>query len=84
MGYEKIDAETFAKWGVDMLKLDGCYSSAAEQEVGYPLMGKELNATGRAMIYECSWPAYEGGLPPAVRRQLCFLYSGRVIWCKQV
>lgn len=28
------DAQTFAAWGVDMLKLDGCYSSAEEQAKG--------------------------------------------------
>lgn len=30
----KQDAQTFAAWGVDMLKLDGCYSSAEEQAKG--------------------------------------------------
>lgn len=28
------DAQTFAEWGVDMLKLDGCYSSGEEQAKG--------------------------------------------------
>ena len=40
MGYEKIDADTFASWGVDMLKYDGCYSNETQQEVGYPAMSK--------------------------------------------
>ncbi|KAG7461056.1 hypothetical protein MATL_G00205420 [Megalops atlanticus] len=73
MGYpgttlDKIqtDAQTFADWGVDMLKLDGCYSNATYQEQGYPLMSKALNATGRPIAYSCSWPAYQGGLPPKV------------------
>lgn len=30
----KIDAQTFADWEVDMLKFDGCYSNATEQEQG--------------------------------------------------
>lgn len=34
---------------------------------GYPLMSKALNATGRPIAYSCSWPAYQGGLPPKVR-----------------
>ena len=42
MGYEKIDADTFANWGVDMLKYDGCYSNETQQEVGYPAMSKGL------------------------------------------
>lgn len=52
------DAETFASWGVDMLKLDGCYASADIYETGYPNMSKALNATGRHIVYSCSWPAY--------------------------
>ncbi|XP_055046661.2 alpha-N-acetylgalactosaminidase [Misgurnus anguillicaudatus] len=62
----QIDAQTFADWGVDMLKLDGCYSNATYQEQGYPMMSKALNATGRPIAYSCSWPAYQGGLPPKV------------------
>ncbi|XP_072218300.1 alpha-N-acetylgalactosaminidase [Leuresthes tenuis] len=62
----QIDAQTFADWEVDMVKFDGCYSNATEQEQGYPLMSKALNATGRPMGYSCSWPAYQGGLPPKV------------------
>ncbi|XP_035649954.1 alpha-N-acetylgalactosaminidase-like [Oncorhynchus keta] len=61
-----IDAQTFADWKVDMLKFDGCYSNATEQEQGYPAMSKALNATGRPIGYSCSWPAYQGGLPPKV------------------
>uniref|UniRef100_A0A8C6WQL1 Alpha-galactosidase n=1 Tax=Neogobius melanostomus TaxID=47308 RepID=A0A8C6WQL1_9GOBI len=62
----ELDAQTFADWGVDMFKYDGCYSNATEQEQGYPLMSKALNATGRPIGYSCSWPAYQGGLPPKV------------------
>jgi hypothetical protein len=35
--YLQEDAETFASWGVDMLKLDGCYSNAADYEYGTKL-----------------------------------------------
>ncbi|KAG9331459.1 hypothetical protein JZ751_018950, partial [Albula glossodonta] len=72
------DAQTFAEWGIDMLKLDGCYSNATMQEQGYPLMSKALNATGRPIGYSCSWPAYQGGLPPKVNYtqlgQICNLW----------
>uniref|UniRef100_A0A6J0T9K1 Alpha-galactosidase n=1 Tax=Pogona vitticeps TaxID=103695 RepID=A0A6J0T9K1_9SAUR len=64
------DALTFAQWGVDMLKLDGCYSIAVEQALGYPRMSRALNATGRPIAYSCSWPAYRGGLPPKVNYTL--------------
>jgi len=30
-------------------------------------MARALNATGRPIVYSCSWPAYQGGLPPKVR-----------------
>ncbi|XP_037369334.1 alpha-N-acetylgalactosaminidase [Talpa occidentalis] len=64
------DAETFAEWKVDMLKLDGCYSTQEEQALGYPKMAAALNATGRPIAFSCSWPAYEGGLPPKVNYSL--------------
>lgn len=66
----QIDAETFASWEVDMLKFDGCYSNASEKALGYPKMSQALNATGRPILYSCSWPAYEGGLPPKVNYTL--------------
>ncbi|XP_075258099.1 alpha-N-acetylgalactosaminidase-like [Convolutriloba macropyga] len=57
-GHEEVDANTFAEWEVDMLKFDGCYSSDSQKEYGYINMGKYLNATGRPILYACSWPAY--------------------------
>ncbi|XP_004700751.1 alpha-N-acetylgalactosaminidase [Echinops telfairi] len=60
------DAQTFATWQVDMLKLDGCYSTSLERAHGYPKMAAALNATGHPIAFSCSWPAYEGGLPPKV------------------
>lgn len=33
-GYYEIDANTFASWGVDMLKLDGCYMSITDYPAG--------------------------------------------------
>eukprot|EP01097_Dermamoeba_algensis_P000029 TRINITY_DN100_c0_g1_i1.p1 TRINITY_DN100_c0_g1~~TRINITY_DN100_c0_g1_i1.p1 ORF type:complete len:407 (-),score=64.62 TRINITY_DN100_c0_g1_i1:21-1241(-) len=57
-GYEKVDAQTFADWGVDYLKLDGCYANVADMKAGYTLMSKALNSTGRPIVFSCSWPAY--------------------------
>ncbi|CAI5450196.1 unnamed protein product [Caenorhabditis angaria] len=54
----KTDAETFAAWDVDYLKLDGCNINLDLMPIGYPEMGRELNKTGRPIIYSCSWPAY--------------------------
>jgi hypothetical protein len=54
----KLDAETFADWTVDYVKLDGCYADVSLMDDGYPKMGYYLNATNRPMVYSCSWPAY--------------------------
>lgn len=81
IGHEATDAQTFADWGVDYVKLDGCYSdpntmdhgevtntigvlfiqlfNCAYCSKGYPHFGKLLNATGRPMVYSCSWPVYQ-------------------------
>ncbi|UMM34725.1 hypothetical protein L5515_007673 [Caenorhabditis briggsae] len=56
--HERTDAQTFAAWDVDYLKLDGCNIDQALMPIGYPLFEKELNDTGRPIMYSCSWPAY--------------------------
>ena len=49
LGFERIDADTYASWGVDYLKEDSCHSSTnhsvAFQE--YADMRDALDATGR-------------------------------------
>jgi len=60
-GHETEDAQTFAEWGVDYLKLDGCYNNQQGFVTGYPAAGAALQATGRNISYSCSWPAYLGG-----------------------
>ena len=37
------DAETFERWGVDYVKLDGCYSHPNDMDSGYPDFGYWLN-----------------------------------------
>jgi alpha-N-acetylgalactosaminidase len=32
--YLQLDAETFASWGVDLLKLDGCNSATSDMKDG--------------------------------------------------
>ena len=58
--HEVDDANTFASWGVDYLKLDGCNNNHAGFVTGYPAAGAALQATGRSITYSCSWPAYLG------------------------
>jgi len=55
----KLDAQTFAEWDVDYVKLDGCYANISDMATGYPEFGRLLNETGRPMVYSCSWPAYQ-------------------------
>jgi alpha-N-acetylgalactosaminidase len=43
--YDNIDAETYAEWQVDSLKLDGCYADIKNMTNLYPKMESALNAT---------------------------------------
>nr|AYV89021.1 hypothetical protein [Tetranychus truncatus] len=58
-GFFEIDAQTFAEWGVDALKFDGCYEDPANFDTLYPKMSTALNKTGAAIIYHCEWPLYQ-------------------------
>ncbi|KAK8736541.1 hypothetical protein OTU49_005061 [Cherax quadricarinatus] len=58
-GHLETDANTFAEWGVDYVKLDGCYTDPKDMDIGYPEFGAFLNNTGRPMVYSCSWPDYQ-------------------------
>uniref|UniRef100_A0A023G626 Alpha-galactosidase n=1 Tax=Amblyomma triste TaxID=251400 RepID=A0A023G626_AMBTT len=53
------DARTFAEWGVDMLKLDGCNVNPRLMDTLYPAYTQALNRTGRRIVFSCSWPAYQ-------------------------
>lgn len=60
LGYEQIDAQTFAGWGVDYLKYDNCFnqSDGSQQEyiARYSAMEDALDATGRPIVYSiCEW-----------------------------
>ncbi|KAM4019775.1 alpha-galactosidase A [Anomaloglossus baeobatrachus] len=58
-GFYDVDAQTFADWGVDLLKFDGCnYGTLEQLEDGYRHMSIALNRTGRNIVYSCEWPFY--------------------------
>ncbi|KAM9376526.1 alpha-galactosidase A isoform 2-T2 [Pholidichthys leucotaenia] len=59
LGYYDTDAQTFADWGVDLLKFDGCYMDWTLLGEGYKNMSEALNKTGRSILYSCEWPLYE-------------------------
>jgi len=64
LGHLEEDAQTIADWGVDYIKVDGCYADPDTMDEGYPDLGRYLNATGRPIVYSCSWPAYQIGQNP--------------------
>ncbi|KAH7082475.1 glycoside hydrolase superfamily [Paraphoma chrysanthemicola] len=67
LGFEQLDAESFAEWGGDSLKYDNCYStskttmvdsSSAESQspVRFQHMAAELEAVDRDIqYYVCQW-----------------------------
>ncbi|XP_069749903.1 alpha-galactosidase A-like [Narcine bancroftii] len=58
-GFYELDAQTFAEWGVDLLKFDGCNFVSLDQLIeGYKNMSVALNQTGRSIVYSCEWPVY--------------------------
>src|SRR6266545_5211094 len=64
LGFEDIDAQTFAEWGVDYLKYDNCNNnsdgSRADYIRRYTAMGDALRATGRPIVYSvCEWGVVE-------------------------
>ncbi|OHS95043.1 hypothetical protein TRFO_38776 [Tritrichomonas foetus] len=73
-GYLRVDALTFGKWKVDMLKMDGCYSELINQRDGYPAMTHFLNKTGRPILYSCSWPAYDDKMDYSPLPEHCNLW----------
>ncbi len=47
------DIKLFASWGIDSLKVDGCYADVSTMPMTYPLVGKQLLGTKRPIMY--SW-----------------------------
>ncbi|KAF8567823.1 hypothetical protein P879_02002 [Paragonimus westermani] len=58
MDHLELDANSLAKWQVDYVKVDGCYSLHGRMPGGFEEFGKYLNKTGRPMIYACNYPSY--------------------------
>ena len=56
LGYEKMDAATYAEWGVDYLKYDNCYNQGVAAKTRYTDMHDAINMSGRDMFYSiCNW-----------------------------
>lgn len=55
-GHEYQDALTYARWGVDYLKYDWCYTGSRNAEEAYALMATALRSTGRDVVLSiCEW-----------------------------
>ncbi|KAF3902693.1 Alpha-galactosidase [Arthrobotrys entomopaga] len=61
LGYEEVDAATFKQWGVDYLKLDGCYvnpfSTERYREI-YSHWHEVIGRMSQPLIFSESAPAY--------------------------
>ncbi|HHY07350.1 MAG TPA: glycoside hydrolase family 27 protein [Corynebacteriales bacterium] len=53
LGHEYQDARTFARWGVDYLKYDDCWSKVegVNAKEAFTKMSRALKATGRPIVY---------------------------------
>ena len=57
-GHEQQDANTYASWGVDYLKVDWCNSTGEDAQTEYTKIGNALSSSGRAIVFSlCEWGA---------------------------
>jgi alpha-galactosidase len=55
-GYEKLDAEMYARWGVDYLKYDWCNTAGQKAPESYKVMRDALYAAARPIVFSiCEW-----------------------------
>jgi alpha-galactosidase len=60
--YEEIDAQTYAEWGIDLLKYDFCFVPLKKKEAirRYAKMGLALKKSGRSIVYSiCNWGLFK-------------------------
>jgi len=59
LGYYYLDAQTWANWGIDLVKIDYCYTTPdieAEPWIYYTQMGDAIIKAGRPQVYMiCNW-----------------------------
>lgn len=61
IGYEELDANLFASWGVDYVKLDGCNSEPETMDEGYIQKDNVLDSSIDSILFRlCGiWAAVE-------------------------
>ena len=56
LGFEGVDAQTFADWGFDYLKYDNCFNEGVPALKRYSDMAFAIDKSGRDMFYSiCNW-----------------------------
>lgn len=56
LGYEDRDAQTYAEWGVDYVKVDWCHADSLDAPTHYTRFRDAFRATGRPMVLSiCEW-----------------------------
>ncbi len=55
-GHEFLDAKTYAEWGVDLVKVDWCYTEGLSAPKRYEVFRDAIAASGRPMVHSiCNW-----------------------------
>ncbi|MCE5300097.1 MAG: alpha-galactosidase [Spirochaetia bacterium] len=55
-GYEKLDIDTYASWGVDYVKVDWCFTEGLDSKTQYKIFRDAIDACGRPMVLSiCNW-----------------------------
>jgi alpha-galactosidase len=55
-GHEQQDANTYASWGIDYIKVDWCNTTGLDPQTQYTKISNALQATGRPIVLSlCSW-----------------------------
>ena len=55
-GYEEIDARTYARWGVDYVKIDWCNAEGLDAPTQYAKLRDALATSGRPIVFSiCEW-----------------------------
>ncbi|RTG86598.1 alpha-N-acetylgalactosaminidase [Schistosoma bovis] len=58
MNHLELDAKTVADWGVDYVKMLACHYAENTAPDGFEKFHRLLNATGRPVMFLCTYPAY--------------------------
>ncbi|MCD9020615.1 alpha-galactosidase [Cohnella silvisoli] len=59
LNHEVQDANTYASWGVDFVKVDWCYNNGLDAQTQYTIYRDALSNSGRAILFSiCNWGLY--------------------------